>query len=286
MHVLLIEDNETDAVLIREILAEAEGAIFDLEWADRLSAGLERLDKGGVDVILLDLGLPDSQGLETLSRANAQAPEVPIVVLTSLADEMLGVEAVRRGAQDYLVKGQVGSNLLGRALRYAIERQQLLVELERTRQREQEERARAVRSYQHYLAISQGGGLETAEALSYPDEETLRELIPDYWDVVINYVRAIRIREDRPSERVREFARQLALLQVRARDVVRIHLGALNRFAERAMPSEERAFSNDARLVLVELMGNLMDIYLNAAKPRDPAASLATKGRPRPDFQG
>jgi len=120
--VLLIEDNPADARLIRELLAEAKGAAFDLECADHLSAGLERLAKGGVNVVLLDLGLPDSQGLATAASLSAQEPSLPIVVLTGLDDEATGVEAVRTGAQDYLIKGQVDSKLLGRAIRYAIER--------------------------------------------------------------------------------------------------------------------------------------------------------------------
>jgi PAS domain-containing protein len=84
--------------------------------------GLERLVEGGIDVVLLDLGLPDSRGLETLNRAHTQAPEVPIVVLTGLADETVGVKAVQEGAQDYLVKGQVDGDVLVRAIRYGIER--------------------------------------------------------------------------------------------------------------------------------------------------------------------
>jgi PAS domain S-box-containing protein len=113
--VLLIEDNPGDARLVQEMLVEARGAAFDLECADRLSAGLEYIADDGADVVLLDLGLPDSQGLETFDRTYAQAPEVPILVL-------LAVRAVQKGAQDYLVKGQVDSNLLARAVSYAIER--------------------------------------------------------------------------------------------------------------------------------------------------------------------
>ena len=119
---LLIEDNIGDSRLIREMLSEARGVTFDLKYADRLQAGLEQLGQGGIDVVLLDLGLPDSQGLETLGKTYALAPEVPIVVLTGLDDEMLGVQAVNRGAQDYLIKGQVNENLLVRTIRYAIER--------------------------------------------------------------------------------------------------------------------------------------------------------------------
>ena len=102
MRVLLIEDNEDDALIIRQVLVEARGAPFDLEWAHRLAAGLERLAEGGIDVVLLDLTLPDSRGLDTLRQVHAEAPDVPILVLTGLDDETLGVKAVQEGAQDYL----------------------------------------------------------------------------------------------------------------------------------------------------------------------------------------
>lgn len=120
--VLLIEDNPGDARLIKEMLAEARGVIFDLECTNRLSPGLKRIGTGGINVILSDLSLPDSQGLDTFAKVHARAPSLPIVVLSSLDDEELAVKAVQEGAQDYLVKGRVDSNLLTRSIRYAIER--------------------------------------------------------------------------------------------------------------------------------------------------------------------
>ncbi len=122
--ILLVEDNPGDRRLIREMLAEAGETGFDVEHADRLQAAIECLGRTGAGVILLDLGLPDSQGLETLKKVYAQAPEIPIVVLTGLNDEMVGVQAINEGAQDYLIKGQVDTNLLKRTIRYAIERKQ------------------------------------------------------------------------------------------------------------------------------------------------------------------
>jgi PAS domain S-box-containing protein len=119
---LLIEDDPEDAQLLREILAEAKEIRFDIEWADRLQAGLERLSHGGIDVLLLDLSLPDSAGIDTVLTVQSRASGVPIVVLTGLDDEAFAMRAVRKGAQDYLVKGQVDSNLLARSIRYAIER--------------------------------------------------------------------------------------------------------------------------------------------------------------------
>ena len=122
--ILLVEDNSGDRRLISEMLAEASNVTFDVKYADRLQAAMEYLDQNRVEVILLDLGLPDSQGLETLKRVYAQVSELPIVVLTGLNDEMIGVQAVNEGAQDYLIKGQVDTHLLRRTIRYAIERKQ------------------------------------------------------------------------------------------------------------------------------------------------------------------
>ena len=120
--VLLIEDNPGDVRLIREMLTSARDGVAGLECVERLATGLERLSGGDIDVVLLDLSLPDSHGLVTFTQMYDQVPQVRIIVLTGLADESLGVQAVREGAQDYLIKGQVDSNLLMRSIRYATER--------------------------------------------------------------------------------------------------------------------------------------------------------------------
>ncbi len=129
VHVLLIEDDPGDAEFIQEILFEINNCSFAVECRERLSAGLERLSETGISVILLDLSLPDSQGLDTLVKVHAQTPSVPIIVLTGADDETLAIKAVQAGAQDYLVKGQVDSNLLVRSMRYAIERKRVEEEL-------------------------------------------------------------------------------------------------------------------------------------------------------------
>ena len=122
INVLLIEDNPVDVRLIRELLKEEGMDSCRLEHAGSLSAAREHLAREKVDVVLLDLGLPDSQGFETFIRVNNTVPQIPIVILSGLIDEELAARAVREGAQDYWVKGHVDSNLLGRSLRYAIER--------------------------------------------------------------------------------------------------------------------------------------------------------------------
>ncbi|MBI3066354.1 MAG: response regulator [Deltaproteobacteria bacterium] len=119
MRVLLVEDNDDDALLIREMLSETA---LEIERADTLATALERLSQGRFDAVLLDLSLPDSFGLDTINRVLSQLPGVPIVVLTGFNDEEAAVQAVERGTQDYLIKGQVDGHLLARSLRYAIQR--------------------------------------------------------------------------------------------------------------------------------------------------------------------
>ncbi|MGA1823212.1 MAG: ATP-binding protein [bacterium] len=120
--ILLIEDNPGDARLIQEMLVQARDIQFDLKNVERLSKGIDHLTAEGFDMVLLDLFLPDSHGIETFSRLHSMAPKIPTIVLTALDDESMAVRAVREGAQDYLVKGQVDTNLLVRSVRYAFER--------------------------------------------------------------------------------------------------------------------------------------------------------------------
>jgi PAS domain S-box-containing protein len=120
--VLLVEDNPPDARLLQEYLAEPGGEAYHLEHAEDLRSGLQCLEERQFDLLLLDLSLPDSHGLETFTRAHECAPQLPIIVLSGLSDESVAISALHQGAQDYLVKGQVNAHLLVRAMRYAIER--------------------------------------------------------------------------------------------------------------------------------------------------------------------
>src|SRR6185503_20138391 len=120
--VLLIEDNATDARLLRLFLGESKTSQFDIAHAVRLSEGMERLAKERFDLIMSDLLLPDSQGIETFEWLKAHVQNIPIIVLSGSDDETLAVRAVREGAQDYLVKGRIDAHSLVRSITYAIER--------------------------------------------------------------------------------------------------------------------------------------------------------------------
>jgi len=131
--ILLIEDNPGDVRLIREMLTDVTDFPHHLECADQLATGLVLLAKGNISAVLLDLSLPDSQGLDSLAKVSVQAPDVPIIMLTGLDDERVAMKAVEKGAQDYLVKGRVVGSLIVRSIRYALSRKKAEEELKKYR---------------------------------------------------------------------------------------------------------------------------------------------------------
>ena len=125
IEVLLIEDSLEDTVIIKEMLKETSKIPLHLKSVDKLKTGFEKLFQESFDVILLDLNLPDSWGFDTFIRTYDQAPELPIVILSGFDDEEIAVRAVREGAQDYLIKGEIDGRLLSRSIYYAIERKKI-----------------------------------------------------------------------------------------------------------------------------------------------------------------
>ena len=122
LRILLIEDNPGDARLIKEYLSELKDIKYTLTTTDKLKKGLSILDNEFIDVVLLDLKLPDSEGLNSVEEIFNVSPNIPVIVLTGLNDENTAINAVKMGAQDYLVKDKVESELLIKSIRYAIER--------------------------------------------------------------------------------------------------------------------------------------------------------------------
>jgi DNA-binding NarL/FixJ family response regulator len=122
VRVLLLEDNPSDVEIVRDALDRAQEEQYVLSHAWRLKEAVEKLRTDAFDVVIADLLVPDSMGLETLTELRRESPRMPIVVCTGTTDQETGAEAVRRGAQDYLVKGRITSRFVRRALRYAMER--------------------------------------------------------------------------------------------------------------------------------------------------------------------
>ena len=136
LHVLLVEDNIDDADLLRAMFRRGRADNFVLTHLLSVTEAVHRLAEGGVDLLLLDLGLPDGSGIDTVRRVRAAAPNVPVIVLTGLDDEQLAAQAMKAGAQDYLIKGHIENRALPRAMRYAIERHEMQVETDLIRRQQ------------------------------------------------------------------------------------------------------------------------------------------------------
>lgn len=185
LDILLVEDTDADARFIEELVADVTADDGDPTGPDDVTVirestlpdGLERLEETDVDVVLLDLGLPESQGLETLRRALERIESVPVVVLTGLPERELGVDAVSEGAQDYLVKDELGPKTLIRTVRYAIERKAVRREL----QRRNEELSILTRLLRHDIrndaSLVVGRGRELEAHVEPRGEALLEELV-------------------------------------------------------------------------------------------------------------
>ncbi len=184
IQILLIEDDLGDVLLLKESLAEATAIRIKLTHADRLSEGMKRIAEQVFDVILLDLNLPDSFGLDTLNNLQRQVPNIPVVVLSGLADDYITIEAVRHGAQDFLVKGEISGPMLGRVLRYAIERKQNVERLHESQERYRriietaQEGVWAIDADNHTTLVNQ----RLADMLGYTIEEIIGKTIYDFTD--------------------------------------------------------------------------------------------------------
>ena len=204
IHVLLIEDNPGDARLIREMLAESKLQLFSLEHSGSLSDGLDSLSKNTYDVVLLDIGLPDSSGLDSVHEIKKVAPVLPVVMLTGLDDENTAVSALQLGVQDYLIKDRIDSNLLVRSIRYAIERKQIEEELRRHQEflmELVEERTAELQKSNEELEqeISERRKVEDALIINYKSLQAANELLENvfsnvhvliaYMDTDFNFIR-------------------------------------------------------------------------------------------------
>jgi signal transduction histidine kinase len=212
LQVLLIEDNPTDVLLLQEALAQVSSMAFAVTAVERLSDGIARLRERPFHVVLLDLSLPDGQGLETCITMAHQARGVPIVVLTGAADETLAVSALREGAQDYLIKGHAEGPTLARAIRYAIERQRAEAEI-RALNAELEQRVhertaelavanQELEAFSHSVAHDLRAPLRSIDGFSQLLEEDYADRLDEAGQ---DYLRRIRAGAQRMSELIDDF---------------------------------------------------------------------------------
>lgn len=261
LQIMLLEDNEGDVRLLQEIFSEVDTIELNLTHAAILGKAVEKLKTRTFDIILLDLMLPDSLGLDALTHMQQAAPDMPIIILTAIADEALAVQAVQAGAQDYLIKGEISSRLLIRSIRYAIARQQQLVE------REREIRLLERLAHPPRAAITaQAFGLKR---LSENLPATFNDLVEQYGQLLDQALekRAYKINRN-VADHLRTLSEQLGFLKAGPRDVIELHITTLKRKSKNKTSKIAQAYTEEGRLQVLELMGYLTSYYLNRSLDR------------------
>ncbi|MBF0283171.1 MAG: response regulator [Magnetococcales bacterium] len=260
--VLLVEDDRPFVTLLQEWLTEIHANVaVRLTHEETLQGALNRLQTESFAAVVVDLNLPDSQGMETFDRLQEVASDLPVVVLSGLNDESLALQAVRRGAQDYLIKAHVTGALLSRAVRYAMERLALRQELMRVHEQERREQER------RFLDRIVNRSSVSSEMLGVP---SLKLGLPDmFQNFVTRFAEALEWAMEQRTHKVQRdvsgvlatLARDLSFLKCGPRDVVELYLEALSRVDGVFNPLKDQAYSEEGRLLALELMGQLVSQY-------------------------
>lgn len=266
LDVACVEDHEPDAILIRRALdgsAHMEVGEFyralDLRSLERLQA--ER----SMDVLLLDLGLPDSAGLATIARARAIVQSTPLVVLTG--DDARGVEAIAAGADDFVSKDDIGNGHLARTLAHVTERHRLQIRLAQSESERELERIGTVNSPNSPVASALVGNQRLADSdpgFARHCEETFARVV---FDRLISNPTGVEVDHNRV---IQSLSRQMAARNAGPEDVVAVLTGAVESKRGQLRPAQFGPFVRECRLALIELMGHLLAHYRAHAPLRSP----------------
>lgn len=267
--ILLIEDNPANIELIETLLFNSEqsslaqGVSFVMTSAESLSQAIEQIKTEDFDVILLDLMLPDSNGVNSLIKLREQASKIPIVVQTETEDETLIVKSFQLGCDGYLQIKNIDSNLLVYEIRLAIERKQYINNLEQLQQQQQQEL--------EFQELEQfANSIKTSITARMFGSDPLKESLPDIFEELSqNYgnlldlaleQRAYKV-EHNISEHLRNLAEKLGFLKAGPRDVVELHTKTLREKNQDVTLAKAQAYVTEGRLLVLELMGYLTSFY-------------------------
>jgi DNA-binding NarL/FixJ family response regulator len=271
VRVLLIEDSASDAELARRALAARSDPPYSVRHVDRLTKGLPLLAAGGVDVTLLDLGLPDSQGVATVERAHVMAEEVPIVVLTGSDDPDLGLSCIRSGASDFIAKTKLNGHALARAIAYALARQK------QDQLRVLDETLLRYREIVDAIgpAAATGQHLSGLGPLRARNPRVAAVLDQHYRDLLEAYTAHVTVRTPRAIEAVGTVARILGELGAEPSDVMSSYVNAAEALRKSSPPDQAAIVAETGPQLILELMAALLDYYrVTRRRPSDrPAAA-------------
>lgn len=267
--ILLVEDNVVNARLIKTLLSKshesalAEGLSFQLVCCDTLASAIETLEKKEFDVILLDLILPDSKGIESLIKLKEKVVNTPIIIQTGDEDETIIVKAFQLGSHGYLRKKNLDSNLLIYAVRLAIERQQYVLNLQiQQQQKQQELELEGLEHLADVIKTSITARMFASEPIKDSLPDIFAELVQQYGELLDLALeeRAFKI-DHEISEKLRSLADKLGFLKGSPRDVVDIHTKALKGKSKIVNSVKLQVYVEEGRLRLLELMGYLTSYY-------------------------
>ena len=267
--ILLIEDNPGDVRLLQDMVVGEDFKDYVMEDVDGLDAGLALLAAAPFDLVLLDLGLPDSDGIQTLKDVVGGRPDVPVVVLTGGLPPKGELDLIKAGAQDFVAKGDFTSVLLRRVIDYAIERHRLTEQLNESRKEAQRER-----DLQSLEVLSDSKKTQTTaesfgELSIRASDEQVFELLAEEYGSFIDGALNRRAHGEIPGleSRIQGFAQRLGSLRGKPRDLTEIHVAAYRRASHFANRRRREAMSSEAQFLLIEVMGYLALYYRSFMGP-------------------
>lgn len=254
---LLVEDNPGDARYLKEILKDVRQVNFEIDQAERMTKTIVYLEQGKYDVILLDLGLPDSHGFETFEQVHNHSPGTPIVILSGNKDSRLAARAVESGAQDFQIKGEIEEKALVRSIRYAIKRQIIRDKMDLTNK----SNARKTTSSQavglQASASLQPTEVDYSKALKERDVRNFTQLTKKYRELLTNAFTRPKCDARSDLSRVLQlFAKELGYLKSSSDDFLEIHASSLS-----SITQQNSDTNRVSQLMFLEVLGYLSSHY-------------------------
>lgn len=279
LRVLAVEDDPDYAEYLRRLLDADLRVPYHLQVASTLAAGLDLLATDPFDALLLDLGLPDSHGLRTVRQVVEASGGAALIVLTGVDDHDLAGRALSLGAQEYLVKDEATASVLSRAVRYGVDRQRLIDQLEEARRAEAHERElRKVERLAGEPPLRATASLYGGRSFAEREPRRAEAMAGEYARLLDVAVEARTHRVVRENEDLRTLAQGLGFHGATPRDVVQLHTRALRSRLPGSEGVRGQAYVEEGRVLVLELMGHLASWYRLGGVPREQPPSRAVRG--------